>query len=152
MGKIRQTKRSCNTAWTDILYHNNEGPGSSAANAIALTFDASPVNFQLTAGRLTWVKWTNAYNDQVDFWLYRNGLFTIPVDISYFKVYDTNATTLIDLSSSNATAIDSGTGPDPETRQGYSAFFNFYFLSGQTYYATFIPPFTGTYGIEAQGD
>jgi hypothetical protein len=153
MGTIRQTKRSGNNYWTNILYHNEEGLGSNAANAIDITFDltTSP-DYNLLGGHLVWIKWTSTYNDQVDFWLYSNGLFAIPTSISDYTVYASDATTTIDISNGNASTNDTGSGPDPQYRESHSAFFNASFQSGQTYYATFIAPFTGTYGIIVEGD
>lgn len=149
MGKIRQTKFSGNNYWTNVLFHNPQGPGSNAATAFDISVD-DLTNHEFNSS-LTWVKFTAPYTDAFVFWLYAEGLFSIPTSLSDYKIYASDGTTPIDFTG-NADVADNGSGPDFEGRQGHSAFFNYSFQSGETYYVTFVPPFAGTYGIGFYGD
>lgn len=155
--KIYQTKYSGNNYWSDLLYQNPEilGPGSNALNAIALTYDsndADTLNYDFKEGQTVWVKWTNSYQDYVDFYLFCNGLIATPSLISNYTAYESDATTIFDISGSNVNTIGMGSGPDTLGREGNFVYLAQQFLSGQTYYLTFIVPFTGTYGLCVQGD
>ena len=157
MGKIRQTKRSCNGQWTDILYHNTSDltPGSSLALAVELIQDQSPVEQQtitVQEGVPFWVKWTVLYNDQMDFYYCATGLYSLSNDKSNYVVYQPDGTTLIDLTTSNTYSLPEGSGPDPLTRETQEIFINYSFQSGQTYYLSFIPVISGSVGIYIGGD
>ena len=156
MGRIRQTRYSANDKWADLLFHNVEGPGTSWTNAIALNFDsndASTLNYNFNAGQLVWVTWTSLYEDEVDLYVFCNGLIANPILISNVTAYQSDATTIIDLSGgSNISPINMGDGPDVSGREGNFIYLSPLFAGSQTYYATFIVPFTGTYGITVEGD
>jgi hypothetical protein len=152
MGNIRQTKYSGNRYWTDVLFHNSEGPGSSPALAIELTVDGPHTgDFALRAGEKVWFKFTPTYSDYMDFWIFSNGLYDIPNDISYYASYEADHTTQVDIGTQVQT-YQAGGGPDQQGRDTWFAFLNYQYQDGQTYYVTFVPPFTGNYGFFMQGD
>lgn len=153
MGIIRQTKRSANQYWTDILYQArfNSGP----ATAFELLQDQTPVeqqNVVIQQGTPFWVKWLVLYNDQMDFIYQANGLFSLPNNISNYTVYQPDGITTIDLSTSSVFPIPQGSGPDPLSREGQWLFINYLFQAGQTYYLSFIPILSGPTGLYMEGD
>ncbi len=153
MGIIRQTKRSANQYWTDILYQAklNSGP----ASALELLQDQAPVDQQnvlVQEGKPFWIKWLVLYQDQMDFSYYANGLYSLPNSLSNYTVYQPDGVTTIDLSSSQIYPIPQGSGQDPLEREGQWLFINYLFQPGQTYYLSFIPIISGPVGLYVEGD
>lgn len=153
MGSINQTKYSGNSYWNDLLFQNVEdGPGSSPQTAIELTIDATYQNYALSGGQLIWLKWTPNYDDELDFFIFANGLYIIPNLLPNYTVYESDFTTQIDISASSVQNFPSGDGPDPEQRETWYVYLNLLFSQGETYYMSFTLPFDGLYGLFIEGD
>ena len=92
------------------------------------------------------------YQDEIDFYTALNGLYEITNLITNYTVYQSDATTTIDLSISNVANIPAGDGPDPLSRDTDQIFINYLFEAFGIYYLKYIPPLSGLYGVYSLGD
>lgn len=150
MGNIRQTKYSGNSKWSDVLFHN-EIPGDSPANAIELTVNTHSPNYNFRAFKQIWVKFTSISSDHMNFYIFADGLFPLTNDIANYHSFQSDAATEIDIGNQTEN-LPAGSGPDFQGRETWTVSLDFSYQVGQTYYLSFIVPFTGAYGLHINVD
>jgi hypothetical protein len=147
MGTIRQTKRSCNSRWTDVLFRNRQTDGPNPGKAITLVLNDPPTSptYKLQANTLVWFKFVapRDYNGY-DLAISGDGMDVAPIQLTDYTMYQSDASTVIDTSTGQLWQ-----GTDWIFGAPFCNFFtgNFLFISGETYYISFVPPLTGKFSL-----